>query len=127
MTYRQSSVITAWEPWTYRDQGWLATDITGYKLEALDGEIGKVDKATKEIGGSYLIADTGPWIFGRKVMLPAGVVSGVDHQNKHIFVERTKDQIKNAPDFDETMLADLSYRDHLGSYYGEGGAGWYEH
>src|SRR5688500_19400662 len=98
MTYRQSTVITAWEPWTYRDQGWLATDITGYKLEALDGEIGKVDKATNEIGGSYLIADTGPWIFGRKVMVPAGVVSGVDHQNKHIFVERTKDQIKNAPE-----------------------------
>jgi len=40
-------------------------------------------------------------------------------------VNRTKEQIKNAPEFDESMLNDTAYRGHVGAYYGEGGAGWY--
>jgi hypothetical protein len=124
MTYT-GTTITRWQPWTYRDQGFLGKNLTGFKIDALDGEIGKVDEATFESGSSYLIVDTGPWIFGRKVMLPAGVVSRVDHQNKRVWVDRTKDQIKNAPEFDESMLSDVTYRERLGTYYGEGGPGWH--
>ena len=123
MTY--NSTITRWQPWTYRDHGWVGTDLTGYRIDAIDGEIGKVDQATYEVNSSYLVVDTGPWIFGRKVMLPAGVVSGVDHANKRVFVERTREHIQNAPEFDETKLTDVKFRDELGTYYGEGGAGWY--
>ena len=124
MTFTNTPTLTRWQPWTYRDQGWLGKDLTGYKIDALDGDVGKVDEATFDVGTSYLIVDTGPWIFGRKVMLPAGVVSRIDHQNKRVFVDRTKDQIKNAPEFDESMLTDTTYRERLSSYYGEGGAGW---
>jgi hypothetical protein len=53
-------------------------ELTGYTIAAADGDIGKVDSATYETGASYLIVDTGPWIFGRKVMLPAGVVERID-------------------------------------------------
>jgi hypothetical protein len=49
-------------------------DLTGYSIAAVDGDIGRVDEATHEIDASHLVIDTGPWIFGRKVMLPAGVV-----------------------------------------------------
>ena len=68
--------------------------------------------------------DTGPWIFGKKVMLPAGVIRRVDHADEKIFVNRTKDEIKNAPEFDDSLLEDRPYRDQLGSYYGPGGAGF---
>jgi hypothetical protein len=125
MTY-QGTTATRWQPWTYRDQSWLGAgfDLTDYKIAAIDGEIGKVDDATYDIGGSYLVVDTGPWIFGRKVMLPAGIVSGIDHQNRLVMVDRTKDQIRNSPEFDDAMLDDVSYRTRLGDYYGESGAGW---
>ena len=49
-------------------------DLTGYYVEALDGSIGKIDETSTDVNRSYLIVDTGPWIFGKKVMLPAGVV-----------------------------------------------------
>ncbi len=124
MTYT-GTTVTRWQPWTYRDQGFLGKNLTGFTIDALDGEIGKVDEATFESGSSYLIVDTGPWIFGRKVMLPAGVVSRIDHENKRVWVDRTKDQIKNAPEFDESMLSDTTYRERLGTYYGEGGPGWH--
>ena len=61
--------------WVYSGTGWGdALDITGYKVEALDGSIGKVDRATYQTNGSYIVVDTGPWIFGKKVVLPAGVL-----------------------------------------------------
>ena len=33
-------------------------------------------------------------------------------------MSRTKDEIKNAPEFDEERYRDQGYRDELGSYYG---------
>jgi hypothetical protein len=93
-------------------------DLTGFKVEASDGEIGKVDEATHEAGGSFVVVDTGPWIFGKKVMLPAGVIQDIDLDNEEIFVDRTKDEIKNAPEFDETRYRDESYRGELSDYYG---------
>jgi hypothetical protein len=93
-------------------------DLTGFKVEALDGGIGKVHEATHEAGGSFVVVDTGPWIFGKKVMLPAGVIRDIDLDTETIFVDRTKDEIKDAPEFDETSYRDASYRSELGDYYG---------
>jgi hypothetical protein len=127
MTYTGTPTATRWQPWTYRDASWIsARNLVGYKIQALDGDIGKVDDATYDVGSSYIVVDTGPWIFGRKVMLPAGIVNSVDHGDQRVLVGRTKDQIKNAPEFDESMMKDEKYRDRLGSYYGEGGAGWHD-
>jgi hypothetical protein len=93
-------------------------DLTGFKVEARDGGIGKVDEATHEAGGSFVVVDTGPWIFGKKVMLPAGVIRDIDLDTETIFVGLTKDEIKNAPEFDEHRYRDESYRSELGDYYG---------
>jgi hypothetical protein len=110
--------------WSYSDQTWTTSDLTGYSVEAIDGSIGKIDKASYDVGAGYLVVDTGPWIFGKKVMLPAGVISRVDSDDEQVFVNRTKDQIKNAPEFDEDRDRDDTYRGQLGTYYGQGGPGW---
>jgi hypothetical protein len=112
------------EVWTYRvmlEPGGsiadTARDLSGYRVEATDGSIGKVDEATYETGRSYLVVDTGPWILGKKVMLPAGVVRGIDDEDEKVFVDRTKDEIKNAPEFDESLLENEEYHGQLSSYY----------
>ena len=118
---------TTLDVWTYRtgiDAGVSGRDVVGYGVEAADGSIGKVDDATYEVSGSYIVVDTGPWIFGRKVMLPAGVIRDVDHDDEKVFVHRSKDEIKNAPEFDDAMRTDDAYRTRLGDYYGPGGAGY---
>ncbi|MGH3052874.1 MAG: PRC-barrel domain containing protein [Gaiellaceae bacterium] len=110
------------EMWTYS----IATpgidlskiDLTGFKVEAKDGSIGKVDEATHEASGSFVVIDTGPWIFGKKVMLPAGVIRDIDLDTETIFVDLMKDEIKDAPEFDEKTYRDQSYRNELGQYYG---------
>jgi hypothetical protein len=107
--------------WTYRDlDTWQSKDLSGFTVEAIDGEIGSVDEATFETGASYVVVDTGPWIFGKKVLLPAGVVQRVDHMNRRVIVNRNKDQIQNAPEWDETSYRDITYRTRIGDYYGAG-------
>ena len=117
--------------WTYRDQSELGSnvvdthaDISGFQVEAVDGSIGKVDEATYDVGRSYIVVDTGPWIFGKKVMLPAGTVRGIDEVEERVFVNRTKEQIKDAPEYDDTFAEDDTYRSSLGTYYGPGGSGY---
>ena len=116
--------------WMYRDQSQLGfdpasgKDLTGYHVEAVDGSIGKIDAATYDAAQSFLIVDTGPWIFGKKVMLPAGIVQRVDETEEKVWVNRTKEQIKAAPEYEDEMYDDTTYRSSLGSYYGAGGAGY---
>jgi hypothetical protein len=93
-------------------------DLTGFKVEATDGEIGKVDESTHDAGASFIVVDTGPWIFGKKVMLPAGTIRDIDPDTETVSVNLTKDEIKNAPEFDEKRYRDQDYRDELGGYYG---------
>ncbi len=65
--------------WTYREDVWVITpmsdtddahtsntrtrigmmDLAGFEIEARDGSIGKVDEATNETSGSWLIVDNG--------------------------------------------------------------------
>ena len=110
------------QPWEYRPETGLTgdeLDVTGYPIAAVDGDIGFVDEATNELlGSSYLVVDTGPWIFGRTVLLPAGVVERVDTVEHKVYVDRTKDQIKAAPEYDQTV-DDAQYRERLGGYYAE--------
>jgi hypothetical protein len=103
--------------WTYREDIWTTTDLNGFNVEALDGEIGSVDEKTNDVGSSYIVVDTGPWIFGKKVLLPAGVIDRIDLDNHRVFVNRTKDEIKSAPEWDETRYTDATYRDQVGTYY----------
>ena len=103
--------------WTYRDSTWRGTALIGLKVEAIDGEIGRIDEATDDAGGSFIVIDTGPWIFGNKVLLPGGVIDRVDLDEEKIYVNRTKEEIKNAPKYDPDRRDEVTYRSEIGDYY----------
>jgi hypothetical protein len=102
--------------WSYRETV-SDLDLTGFTVEAVDGEIGKVDEATYEAGSDAVIVDTGPWIIGHKAMLPAGTIERVDLEEEKVFVDRTKDEIKAAPEFDPSGYAQQEYRLRIADYY----------
>ncbi|HEX5799825.1 MAG TPA: PRC-barrel domain-containing protein [Gaiellaceae bacterium] len=122
MNERQTTGRTTMDVWTFAtDPALRGAELIGFSVEAIDGGIGKIDEATEETGRAHLIVDTGPWIFGKKVMLPAGVVDRVDLDSETVFVNRSKDEIKNAPEFEpERHRDDDEYRNRLGGYYGGG-------
>ncbi len=93
-------------------------ELQGFHIEARDGSIGKIDELTDEVGRSLVVVDTGPWILGRKVVIPAGAIETIDLNENKVHVALTKDQIKNAPEFDpDRGWNDDTYRTRLGTYY----------
>jgi hypothetical protein len=114
MTVRRETIL---DIYAYPEASWSTMNLAGFGVEAIDGGIGKVDEATHEVGSGFLIVDTGPWIFGKQVMVPAGAITRVDEMDRRIWVDLTKDDIQNAPEFDESKFVDTGYRDELGTYY----------
>jgi hypothetical protein len=108
--------VTTTDPWTYRT-GIGVSDIVGYDVEAVDGAIGEVNKAGYDAGVSYIVVHTGPWVLGKRVMLPAVTVERVDHGAGRVWVNQTRDQILNAPDFDPARYHDSDYRNWIAAYY----------
>lgn len=103
--------------WDYRDDSWATSgDVVGYDVEATDGSIGKIDAATHEASDSYVVVDTGFWIFGKKRLIPAGAITSVDHEGRNVHVSMTKDQIKSAPDYEADTWDDTARTRH-GDYY----------
>jgi hypothetical protein len=101
----------------YRDPRWRSVDFRGFDADARDGSIGSIDERS-EVGADHLVVDTGPWIFGKKVVLPVGLIERVDVEERRVFVSRAKDEIKNAPEFSDERLDDPSYGAELRAYYG---------
>lgn len=92
-------------------------DVAGYQVQASDGEVGAIDEASYDVGSARLVVDTGPWIFGRKVLLPAGVISDIDHAQQKVHVACTRRQIKDSPEYDPDTFDEPEYRERVGDYY----------
>jgi len=108
----------ALEIWTYRDTEVIEPlDLTGFEVEASDGKVGKVEEAAYELGSSWLVVDTGPWIIGKKVLLPAGTIEQVDPEERKLYVDRTREEIKSAPEHDPSGYAEQEYRLAVADYY----------
>jgi hypothetical protein len=107
--------------WRYRDRTATpdtSNQLEGFQVEAADGHIGKVDEATERVGRSSIVVDTGPWIFGKKVVIPAGAIERIDMENRKVHVNLTKEQIKNAPEYDPDRDYDNDdYYAELDIYY----------
>ena len=77
----RSTTATKYDIWSYRDPSWA--NLNGFDVEALDGSLGKIADESSQTARSYIVVDTGPWIFGRKVVLPAGTIKSVEVSAKY--------------------------------------------
>jgi hypothetical protein len=106
--------------WTFR--GRMPTHIStlnfsGYEVVGRDGSIGTVDSASVEVSASYLIVKTGEWMPGHTVMLPAGTVEKVDSIKRVITIDRTREEVRNAPEYDRRHPGNARFQDRLTGYY----------
>ena len=102
--------------WTYRPGVATGSNVIGYSVEATDGRIGKIDSASDEADAAHLVVDTGFWIFGTKRLIPAGAVAGVDDQARCVHIDMSKDQVREAPDWEEHTTE--SWQQRYSDYYG---------
>ncbi len=94
--------------------------LVGYTIGATDGEIGKVkefyfDDKTWTI--RYLIAETGNWLSGRKVLISPVALLQPDWETKIFPVNLTTEQIKNSPDIDTEKTVSRQQEMELYNYY----------
>lgn len=95
------------------------TGLLGYEVEAVDGRIGEIDQANAELPADCLLIDTGTWLTSHRVVVPIGAVERVDHDAHRIHVDRTRNQIKDAPPYDPDTFDADDYRRRLADYYTE--------
>jgi hypothetical protein len=110
--------IWVWTVEVVPDEDDSMPDVTGYEVSARDGDIGKVEEVvTDPDGRTYIVVDTGFWIFQKKRMIPAGAIDTIDHENRRVNVRLTKDEIKKAPDYDADRRNDEDVRQEHENYY----------
>lgn len=77
-------------------------EIRGYRIEATDGKIGKVSDFLFEDEHwtvLYLVADTGDWLTGKKVLIsPAACRGKPDWKSRHVPVSLSRKMVENSPD-----------------------------
>ena len=102
-------------------------------MGALDGEIGSLKDLYFDDKGwivRYLVAETGSWLFQRKVLIaPMAVDQPVSIVNNSISLKLSKEQVKNSPDIDTELPVSLQQESSLFDHYswpsfGRAGMGW---
>ena len=94
--------------------------LTGFTIGATDGEIGKVKEFyfndnTWTI--QYVIAETGNWLSGRKVLISSEAMLRPEWEAKVFPVNLTMEQVKNSPDIDTDKPVSRQQEMELDKYY----------
>ena len=95
-----------------------AKTLKGYKLDSLDGEIGKVKEFyfdDRHWTIRYLVADTGHWLSGRQVLISPYALVDAIKEERHVEVNLTKKQIEGSPSLDSDKPVSRQFEE---SYYG---------
>ncbi len=98
-----------------------AEELTGYRMQATDGEIGHVhdmildDEAWKI---RYLVVDTRNWIPGRKVLLAVEWMRSLRWDERKAHADLSRDEISHSPRFDSEEPINREYEEILYDYYG---------
>jgi hypothetical protein len=80
-----------------------AKTLEGYKLDSLDGEIGKVKEFyfdDRHWTIRYLVIETGTWLADRQVLISPYALATVNNEAKSIAIDLTKKQIEESPALD---------------------------
>lgn len=65
----------------------------------------------------YVVVDTGPWIFGKNVLLPIGLAN-FDYGKTRIYVNGlSKSQVENLPEYNENTVVDERYENQVRGQY----------
>jgi hypothetical protein len=96
--------------------------VAGYHIHAMDGEIGHLDdfvldKDTWVI--RYIVVDTHNWLPGRKILISAQWIEKLGWADSEIYVELSREIVKNSPEFDPSASINRDYEHKLHDHYGK--------
>jgi len=98
-----------------------AKTLKGYALHSRNGAIGSASEFYFDDNYwtvRYLVAETGGWLTGRKVLLSPYSLLSVDSEKKEIHVGLTKKQIEDSPGLESHTPVSRQFEDSYYEYYG---------
>ena len=86
-----------------------------------DGEIGHVielfvDEETWQV--RYLAINAGSWVFGKKVLIAPQWAKRISWDERKVYLDLSRQQIKNSPAWNGTEIIDREYESRLHKHYG---------
>ncbi|MGN6827829.1 PRC-barrel domain-containing protein [Paucibacter sp. M5-1] len=102
-----------------------SANVSGYDIHALDGSLGHVkdfifDEASWAI--RYLVVDTRNWWpGGKKVLIATHWIDRIEWSEKTVYTQLTREQIKNSPEYDDSVLLNREFEERLHQAHGRPG------
>lgn len=90
------------EEWFRKDGQVGEIDLSGFRVEALDGAAGRIEQVLYWSDASvpdYVVIDSGGWIFRHKSVLSFREVEEVDAESRCLRIRMSRKQIREAPEF----------------------------
>jgi hypothetical protein len=100
---------------------WESSDIIGFEIRATDGSIGSIDDLlVDETDWSvrWVVIDTGTWLPGRKVLLPASCFGAPSMPDRQFPIELSRQQVEDSPDIDTDAPVSRQMESDIYGYYG---------
>jgi hypothetical protein len=96
-------------------------EMMGFAIRGTDGDIGKVydfyfDDANWIL--CYVVVDTGPWLFGRKVLISPAALGSPNWEARALPVSLTREQVRNSPNIDLAKPVSRQQIAQLHEHYG---------
>jgi sporulation protein YlmC with PRC-barrel domain len=98
-----------------------ANTLAGYKLQSLDGEIGKIKDFyfdDRDWMIRYLVADTGGWLVSRQVLISPHSLAGVYGGQGYIAVQLTKTEIEHSPSLNRDKPVSRQFEQDYSVFFG---------
>ena len=94
--------------------------LESYKLKGTDGEIGSVKEFyfdDRFWAIRYLVADTGNWLTGRRVLISPYALGNINEEEENIVVNLSVKQIEDSPPLDSDIPVSRQYESAYNDYY----------
>ena len=85
-----------------KDGGVGDIDLSGFRVEALDGSAGRIEQVlywSDARTPDYVVIDSGGWLFSHKSVLSIREVEEVDEKSRCLRIRMSRKQIREAPEF----------------------------
>jgi hypothetical protein len=98
-----------------------AKDVIGYRVAAMDGEIGHIDDFLMDDETAkirYAVVDTRNWLPGRHVLIAPEWIREVRWSDSKAFLRVSREAVQKSPEYNPVTPIDRAYESRLFEHYG---------
>jgi len=98
-----------------------ASEVTGYHIQASDGEIGHVEDFLVEDDDwsiHYLVVDTKNWWPGKKVLISPMSIRKIEWADRQVSLGADRQKVKDSPPYDPSVMINPIYEKAFQNHYG---------